>query len=949
MSSGHESTSHALADRLEHVAHLVSHAAHLLPAQGPIGVFIHHNTLHAFQHKPFEQAVVEAQQIYRAEPYLSEAAYRRSVGEGRIKSEDVDAVLAAEPEHAVWPGMDRRELRRRLLVPGLRLFHPETVEWDLEHDGLLESSAARALFDLCVKNTPVKASVREKPVRPRDAILAAKGVDIDDIIHPWLIRFSAVFLDQGLAYWPMPRREEGFLQAVLALVQQPMCVLPDGLSNLANRCRELSGPGVSAEETICRSLAALGLKESKWKGVVHAELLALPGWGGMMYRLEVEPELAPHERVPARLIDFLAVRLLLTVAAADAHLPKASAWRAMPLAAPDASLIRMAEAATLFDAAQQLNLTVKSGSSKIAALQKELMAFDGLERRRILHLAYERRHERQILLPIQEHRRRKPLPGTDRLSAQVYFCLDDREESIRRHLEERVPEIETLGAAGFFGVPMTYTGVDDAVGAPLCPVVVKPKHEIKERPAEGHWGSYARRVRLRRLWAKIMREWFISSRTMVRGWLGTTVLGVFSIVPMAARLMSPRRYASVVEWLNASILPEPRTELAFERNDAESHAETLGLLQGYTVVEKVDMISALLSSSGLRRGFARLVVLLGHGSTSLNNPHESAYNCGACGGRHGGPSARLFAAIANLPQVREGLRARGIAIPEDTWFVGGCHDTCSDNITLFDTEDVPNTHRKELSVLLSQLEEAAACSAQERSRRFESAVGLRTSKQGIQHVRERSEHLAEPRPEYGHSTNAVTIIGKRSSTRGLFLDRRAFLVSYDEEQDPNLAGLKAVLNAVIPVCAGINLEYYFSTVDNEGYGCGTKLPHNVSGLVGVMNGYEGDLRTGLTWQMVEIHEPVRCLFIIEAAPERIKEAIAANPLLTEFVENRWIRVAAMDPATGAMQMYRDGVWEAVEGDDELLPAVPSSTAWYAGHRGHLGIARIESRTEVAAR
>jgi uncharacterized protein len=209
-------------------------------------------------------------------------------------------------------------------------------------------------------------------------------------------------------------------------------------------------------------------------------------------------------------------------------------------------------------------------------------------------------------------------------------------------------------------------------------------------------------------------------------------------------------------------------------------------------------------------------------------------------------------------------------------------------------------------------------------------------------VQGRAEHLAEPRPEYGHCTNAVCIVGRRSSTRGLFMDRRAFLVSYDMAQDPTNNSLAGLLGAVIPVCGGISLEYYFSFVDNERYGCGTKLPHNVTGLVGVMNGYESDLRTGLPWQMVEIHEPVRILFVIESTPERIEATIRSNALNWEFLDKRWIRVASMDPDTGTMQMYRDGIWEFVEGDDESLGSTASSIGWYGGHREHLGIARIEA-------
>jgi uncharacterized protein YbcC (UPF0753/DUF2309 family) len=942
-------------DRLETIRRLVAHAAHLLPQQGPIGVFIHHNTLHAFQHLPFEQAVVAASNIYHTEPYMSEEAYRRALGEGRIRVEDIDAVLSAEENNEenneAWPGMRRRVLRRGLLVPGLRDFKPETIQWDIEQAGLLDSEAARSLFNICVEHTPAEEPAARPPLRPRDGVHALTGADIDDIVNSWLIRLSAVFSDQGLSYWPMPNREAGFLTAALTLLNQPFCFLPAELKSLPQRSRELAGPGVAAEETVRRALEALGLTESEWESTIQAELLALGGWAGIMSRLEQEPELAPHEAVPARLMDYLAVRMLLTLCAVDSRLPDTTAWKTQPVrSSEDASFRRLASAATLFDAARRLG----ASGDRIAALRHELDSFDGLERRRILHLAYERRHERQILLPLQEHRRRSAAPRFDRPesdkpSAQVFFCIDEREESIRRHLEEAAPKIETFGAAGFFGAAMNYTGIDDAHGVALCPVVVKPRHAIKERPAEGHWEAYASRARLRRLWAWTMREWSVSSRTMLRGWLAVTVLGVFSVVPMAARVLSPRRYAHVIGWLNASILPEPRTELAFERQDAEGDAVMSGLLQGFTVEEKIDRVAGVLTQAGLRQGMARLVVILGHGSTSLNNPHESAHDCGACGGRRGGPNARLFAAMANHHQVRAGLRDRGIVLPDDTWFVGGYHDTCNDDVVLFDLEDVPQTHRQDLLQLRASLDTARARSAHERARRFESSNWPETPLKGLHHVQARAEHLAEPRPEYGHCTNAVCIVGRRSSTRGLFLDRRAFLVSYDMAQDPGNQSLAAVLGAVIPVCGGINLEYYFSFVDNERYGCGTKLPHNVTGLVGVMNGYESDLRTGLPLQMVEIHEPVRILFVIESAPERIVETIRANPLLWEFLEKHWIRLAAMAPDSGAMQVYRDGAWEGVDGDDEKLGKAPSSVEWYKGRAEHLGMARIESQMGAATR
>ena len=950
-------------DRFHHLRHIVDHTAHLLPAQGPIGVFIHHNTLHAFQHLSFEEAVVEAAKVYGTEPYMSEDAYRREVGRGRIQIEDIDAVLADEPDAPVWGNwLRRRELRRRMLVPGLRRFTPETVRWELEEGRLVESSdgheaAHRRLFSVCLAHTPLAPGPAEAPVRPRDAILQAGGPDLDDAVHPLLIRSAAAFTDQGIAYWPMPNREEGFLEAVRMMIRQPWCLRSPELITLAKRAESIDG---TAEEVVCKALDALGIEEAGWEEFIRAELLALGGWAGMISRLEQEPELAPHERVPATLMDFLAVRLLLTLAALDSQvaasrLKHVKSWRT-PAPAPDAGMAvneRLARAATLYDAAQQLGITAaqleEASPAEVARLRDEIFDFNEIERRRVFHLAYERRHERQILLPLIEHSRRDPLPVPNRLAAQVFFCLDEREESIRRHLEEVAPEIETFAAAGFYGVAVNYTGIDDAHGAALCPVVVKPQHAVEERPANGHQSTYELRVRLRKLWAKLTREWYVSSRTLVRGWLGTTVLGVFSLVPMAARVLSPRRYSLLINWLNSSVLPEPRTELAFERSDAQGHAAAEGLMAGFTVEEKADRVAGVLGPAGLSKGMARLVLTLGHGSTSLNNPHESAHDCGACGGRRGGPNGRLFAAMANHPEVRKALRARNIQIPSDTWFVGGYHDTCNDNVDLYDLDAVPESHRADLAHVRAAIDKARARSAHERARRFEAADYGIDFEQGLNHVQERAEHMAEPRPEYGHCTNAVCIIGRRATTRGLFFDRRAFLVSYDVNQDPDDSSLARLLGAVIPVCAGISLEYYFSFVDNEGYGCGTKLPHNVTGLVGVMNGYESDLRTGLPWQMVEIHEPVRILFVVETTPERVLETIRNNPGNWEFLNNRWIRLAAQDPETGAIQMYRQTAagasWEPVSGDDERLATAPSSAAWYQNKREHLPIARIEPAGE----
>ena len=96
-----------------------------------------------------------------------------------------------------------------------------------------------------------------------------------------------------------------------------------------------------------------------------------------------------------------------------------------------------------------------------------------------------------------------------------------------------------------------------------------------------------------------------------------------------------------------------------------------------TVDEMTGVAERLLRDLGLTRRFARLVLVIGHGSNSQNNPHNSAYNCGACGGSRGGPNARAMAEMLNDPRVRAGLAAKGIAIPAETVVVGGYHSAAT--------------------------------------------------------------------------------------------------------------------------------------------------------------------------------------------------------------------------------------------------------------------------------
>ena len=58
-------------------------------------------------------------------------------------------------------------------------------------------------------------------------------------------------------------------------------------------------------------------------------------------------------------------------------------------------------------------------------------------------------------MPLRLHARR-PVKRLDSPHFQAVFCIDEREESFRRDLEELAPAVETFGVAGFYRVAIYY-------------------------------------------------------------------------------------------------------------------------------------------------------------------------------------------------------------------------------------------------------------------------------------------------------------------------------------------------------------------------------------------------------------------------------------------------------------------------------------------------------------
>jgi hypothetical protein len=971
------------------VLRTLNRLAHLLPAQGPISIFIHHNTLHAFEHLSFEDAVEQAATRLEREPYLAESRYRDKLASGRIRPGDVEALLveqlgATAAEQVAEIG-SRLDLWRAVVLHGIPAAAGRELSWLLEETDALtrfradlpasarsavnavremtdrvddERHAVRRLWNACLEAVrradapPVPAA--ETPVRHRDWLLAVYGIDTDAWIHPPLIRFLAGYLDQGLAHWSMPGRDLGIHGCFLEIYR----------SSLAAHCGRWARtlPALVADDytaqrnavdSIAHSLAQLGVADDECEDYLSGELLTLRGWAGIVRQIEERPDRVPARDLTVTLRGYLAVRLLFERAALH------EAARQLSFGGPLSTLrdrlrqqladgsppTQIERAWPLFHVAQLCGLDpslVEQWTPRhVGELESELRRVDSVRCRRILHQAFERAIRYRLYDALLRHH--GPTSAAGPPAFQAVFCIDEREESFRRHLEEVEPACETLSTAGFFNVAMYHEAVTDAHPRPLCPVVIRPEHYVAEIDAgEDRLMQHTRRLH-RRAAGFLGYNVHLGSRLPMRGAVLITAFGWLALVPLVLRVIFP--------WLSSRwrrIRQAPfsvsRTRLQVDRT---SDTPPIGRYSGFTVREMADIVRRVIEELGLRDRLSALVLVIGHGSVSLNNPHESAHDCGACGGGRGGPNARAFAQMANDPRVRELLATEGLSIDPRTWFVGGQRNTCNNEVTFFDEDLVPEAVRPLFERALAAIETTRRREAHERCRRFDGVPRWYPPAAALAHVQGRAEDLAQPRPEYGHATNAFCIVGRRARTRGLFLDRRAFLASYDPSRDDDGAILGRIMAAVVPVVAGISLEYYFGYVDPTGYGCGTKLPHNVTSLLGVMDGAQSDLRTGLPWQMVEIHEPTRLAIVVECPRERLQHVIAENPGIERLVRNRWIWLACLDSDSNGLYELRASGFVAHTAEHTLAVVAGDSAAWYQGKRGFLAPVAIVREAPVA--
>ncbi|MFA7292852.1 MAG: DUF2309 domain-containing protein [Rhodocyclaceae bacterium] len=830
-------------------------------------------------------------------------------------------------------------------------------------------------------------------------LLRLTGENVFDTVRPLLIRHLSSHLDLGMAAWHNPARGQGFYAAWR---QSAGVDLGWELDELVAARDEIAALPTDPVETIGRELMHLGPSEAHWGDYLERLALELPGWSGMFLWRDQHPQYAGSD-VPVAMADYLAVRLVLERLHCEdlvrrtwalplflselgdhflAHpaelwvrhaffaglLEEAPASEAQRLIAAeqaaDAEWQRLANAAartpvvsknarwSCYLLAQALALSPAAlqaaGREGADALLAETRRLDSHQRGYVWLLAYERHYRQQIFAALAANHGRSR--ENQAPAAQLVFCMDDREEGTRRHLEEINPAVETFGAAGFFGVPMYWRGMDDTMPTALCPVVVTPANEVCEHADDAAGlALHQRRRALRLAWKERLHR--ATRDSLLAGPLMTLLGAPLAAGAMALQTLAPAWLGERLERWRSAFDQSPATHAAVSVPADGAAKEPAGTSPraGFSDSEQIERVAGFLRSIGLTERFAPLIVIVGHGSNSANNPHLAAYDCGACSGRHGGPNARVFAVMANRPEIRAGVAAHGIVIPDATWFLGAEHNTGDESITWYDTAVLPPTHQAAFASLCKDFDEATQRHAIERCRRFASAPHNPSADDARRHLVGRRHDWSQARPELGHATVAVAFIGRRSMSRGAFFDRRSFLISYDPLADAAGHVLEATLLAAGPVGAGIALEYYFSTVDNERFGCGTKIMHNLAGLMGVMEGASSDLRTGLPRQMIEIHEAMRLLVVIEQTREVVTAIYARQPPLRELIGNGWIIVAVKEPESGAIHRFDPAAgWLPWRPDDgaasSAVPGVPvaaNSAAWLGAHREPLPPALLE--------
>ena len=683
---------------------------------------------------------------------------------------------------------------------------------------------------------------------------------ISEFVVEQISGFLGAYYDRGQSLWRLPDQGGGLYASwrQYSLIDRSAHAV-----GLKGAREHLLGSPKEASQAMLWALERIDLPSSQLPDYLFATLKSVGGWASWCRYLHWQDEL--QGRQSDDLHDLLAIRLV---------------WDAL-------ILMGMSEAPR-----RQWRRKLAQWHGQHAVWNQEAADIDETLLT-AAEIAFRRRVTSGLNRALPNSSEARPM----RPQVQAAFCIDVRSEVFRRHLESCLPDAETIGFAGFFGVPLDYCRLGEDQARTHTPVLLNPGYRAHET---GSAEIAARRhTRLGR--SANWKQFKLSAASC------------FTFVESSGLSYIPRLIADALGWHRPSGPPDEAGLTEAERK--QLHPQLVGKHGALSDDEAVDLAEGMLRGLGVTETFAPIIILAGHGSSTTNNPHRAGLDCGACAGQTGEVSARVAADLLNVPAVRLGLAGRGIHVPMDTRFVAAMHDTTTDKVSLLDV-DKRGIDVSSLAPLTEALERAGELTRLERLVTLDASVDTRAAER---HVTQRGRDWSQVRPEWGLAGNAAFIAAPRWRTRGFDLGGRAFLHDYDWQKDEDFRVLALIMTAPLVVANWINLQYYGSTVDNLRQGSGNKVLHNVvGGLVGVLEGNGGDLRVGLSMQSLHDgeqwrHEPLRLSAFIEAPTEAMDRIIAGHEMLKQLVDHRWLSVLQVAVDGSVRRRFGQGDWRPEQG------------------------------------
>jgi uncharacterized protein YbcC (UPF0753/DUF2309 family) len=763
----------------------IEKAAKVIGKTWPLYSFVTSNPLSGYENSHFNEAVLNAKHYLNATIFPKPAIFQQALKTGEIESEILSNLLKEYNLHGT----------------------PEFYLDQMENDRL-------------------------EVLNPMH--------ELDVMMSKWL----AAFMDEGLAEWEMPGKEEGFYLAWRKLAKYDKALSIKSISDIP----------ASSTKALNDVLKEFNVEE--YQEIFTQHLAALPGWTGYInYRTATDSNW--QKEYPISLEQYLAVRL----------------W-----------------------VAKKLNISILQNKTSNAAVKDAQLKYVWLK-------AWEQSWQKDMIHVV----RNAPASKEDekRPDAQLVFCIDTRSELIRRHVEAQ-GNYETFGYAGFFGIAMDYTNLEDDITRKSCPPIVGSAYQVTEISASDKHQEMIT-YRKKNEVSKFKAYFFKRMKNMLPSTFGYVEgSGLFYGFSLIGRTLSA---GSLYRFNN-------KNKNSFE-NIAEPQincTNTQTENEGIPLADKVAIVKSAFDLTGWKN-FAPLVVFAGHGSHTVNNPFASSLDCGACAASPGRHNARMLAKLANLKEVREVLATKHkLVIPSDTVFIGAEHNTTTDEIEIFDAA-VPVSHQQKLKQLKENLKNAQKTATKDR-------LGVENS---VASAERKANDWGETRPEWGLAKNAGFIVAPRSLTKDTNLNSRCFLHSYDWRQDFTGAALEGIMQGPMVVTQWINNHYYFSTVDNNIFGGGSKITHNVTGRFGVVQGNGGDLKMGLPLQSVSktdskmYHQPLRLSVLINAPLPRIIDILTRNENLKSLLDNEWIYLMVMDPTDdNSIKTYQKGMQWTLSSDEKSV-------------------------------